>query len=270
MELGKTAPDFAMDLVQTVTPKSTKDFPSVSPTWGSGTSESIVYAIMKACGTLNKTLAKYKAGGRTAWHDIVAAAAADHAALSASGTHYLEINGGHFSIYCSAACEAEIDVLTGEYHILRADVFYDCGVSLNPVVDIGQVEGSFVMAAGCLLSEEQVRSKVDGRLVGPGTWEYKPPQALDIPVEFNVTLVPNSVNTTKGNVLGSKASGEPAILLGAAPFFAVKDAIYAARKEAGQSGYFRLDAPATPVRVQQACLVSLGGAQQQGPQNLAQ
>ena len=72
---------------------------------------------------------------------------------------------------------------------------------------------------------------MDGRLIAPGTWEYKPAMALDIPVKFNVTLV-DSVNTAKCAVLGSKASGEPAMLLGAAPFFAVKDAIYAARAEA--------------------------------------
>jgi xanthine dehydrogenase/oxidase len=54
---------------------------------------------------------------------------------------------------------------------------YDCGLSLNPDIDIGQVEGSFVQAAGFCLSEEQSRSAVDGRLVSDGTWDYKPPYA---------------------------------------------------------------------------------------------
>ena len=96
-----------------------------------------------------------------------------------------------------------------------------------------------------------------GRLVNNGTWDYKIPTHLDIPVELNVTLVKGE-NTEKGAVLGSKASGEPGYLLAIACFFAIKSAVYSARAEAGASpsAYFRLDAPATRERVQVACNVA--------------
>lgn len=156
-------------------------------------------------------------------------------------------------------CVAEVDVLSGEVEVLRSDIFYDAGVALNPVIDIGQVEGSFVQGMGALLTEELVRDGTDHRLINNGTWDYKVPCPLDVPQVFNCTLMPNDVNTAKGAVAGSKASGEPAYLLGAAAFFAVKQAIYAARAEAQESAYFNLMAPATPAKVREACLVSLAG-----------
>eukprot|EP00463_Aulacantha_scolymantha_P001687 TRINITY_DN2315_c0_g1_i1.p1 TRINITY_DN2315_c0_g1~~TRINITY_DN2315_c0_g1_i1.p1 ORF type:complete len:162 (+),score=27.10 TRINITY_DN2315_c0_g1_i1:29-487(+) len=149
----------------------------------------------------------------------------------------------------------ELDVLTGECTIISADIFYDCGISLNPGIDIGQVEGSYVQSAGFSLFEEQIWSSVDGRLVTNGTWEYKPPCALDIPINFNVTFI-KSTNTARGAILGSKASGEPAQILGAGPFFALKMAIYAARADQDHTEYFQLDAPATPARAQRAALLN--------------
>ena len=88
-----------------------------------------------------------------------------------------------------------------------------------------------------VLTEEIERSSADGSLMlNAGTWDYKPPSGLDIPIRFDVTFIPNT-NTDGGNVLGSKASGEPAIVLGMAPFFALKEAIYAARADlAGETG----------------------------------
>ena len=125
----------------------------------------------------------------------------------------------------------------------------------------------------------------DGRVINAGTWGYHPPTSTDIPIEMNVTLIPvaakarairtkrrtsnhkavgdhgenltNSEAATSKLVLGSKASGEPAYLLGVAAFFAVKQCVYAAREEVeGEAqAYFRLDAPATPERVHEVCLV---------------
>lgn len=79
----------------------------------------------------------------------------------------------------------------------------------------------------------------------------------DIPIELNVTFLPGGDNTTKPAVLGSKATGEPAILLGIATFFALKQAITAARKDAGVTGWFELPAPCTPAVAQLACAVQL-------------
>merc|ERR1711879_823340 len=108
------------------------------------------------------------------------------------------------------------------------------------------------MALGFCLTEEEVRSEKDQRLVNDGTWDYKIPSGLDIPIEMNVTLTKGE-NTSFRNVLGSKGSGEPTIAVGGVTLFAVKDAILAARRDAKLSGYFRLNAPASPAAIQQAC-----------------
>ena len=97
-----------------------------------------------------------------------------------------------------------------------------------------------------------------GVQVSNGTWDYHPPTALDIPIYFKTTLLQRPA-ADKVAVLGSKASGEPAQLLGVGAFFAVKQAIKAARQEAGvgAESWFRLDAPATPDKIQLACLTKL-------------
>jgi xanthine dehydrogenase molybdopterin-binding subunit B len=245
-------PSFAN--VDTVTPKSTDHFPNCSPTWGSGTSEACVHAVSNACATIAKELKKHYTAGMT-WPALTAAAAKAGAKMTGTGTFRLGINGATYYVYAAACSSVELDVLTGEVQVLTTDIVYDCGISLNPVVDIGQVEGSFVQAMGFCLSEEQVWSADDGRLLNNGTWDYKPPSAHDIPIKFNVTLL-DGENKQRGNVMGSKASGECSQALGTAPFFALKQAIYAARAEVGNTDYVRLDAPATPDKVQQACMVS--------------
>jgi len=263
-ELGSgllAAPETLLPLVTTVRPTTTDGHTATTQTntWGSGTSESVVFACLEACKTLKARLMPYKGAGD--WRAICAAAAAAGVQLSETATKRQNIDGGSYLQYSSAICVAEIDVLSGEVELLRTDMFYDSGVALNPVIDIGQIEGSFVQGMGCLLTEELVRSPNDHRLVNNGTWDYKIPCPLDVPQTFNVSLMPNDINTAQGAVQGSKASGEPAYLLGAAAFFAVKMAIYAARAEANvpnPNGYFELQAPATPARVREACLVSLG------------
>jgi xanthine dehydrogenase molybdopterin-binding subunit B/xanthine dehydrogenase iron-sulfur cluster and FAD-binding subunit A len=248
-------PTFAS--VNTILPKSTDQFPHCTPTYGSGTSESCVNAVERACAVIAKKLKPLATTGMT-WTELVAAATTAKVIMSATGEHGdSSMDGATYTIFTAACSVVELDVLTGEVQVLRADVVYDCGKSLNPAVDVGQVEGSFVQAMGFVLTEEQVWSATDGRLLNNGTWDYKPPSAHDIPVVFNVTLLDTN-NDVPGAILGSKGSGEAAQILGTCPFFALKQAIYSARSEAGTSGYFRLDAPATPARVQQACLVSIG------------
>lgn len=255
--LGKLCGPLDLSTISFVTPTSTSSFEGCSPTWGSGTSESCVEATLEACKTLVDTLKKYKSDAAKDFASICAAAAADGAKMSSTGTHHL-YNGGTYEVYAAACSVVELDVLTGEFHILSASVVYDCGESLNPLIDIGQVEGCFVQGAGCCLLEKIARSTRDNRVVSNGTWEYKVPQSLDIPVEFDVSLLSGAKNDAIHNVLGSKESGEPAMLLGIGPFFALKQAIFAARKDAGNNENFRLDCPATPSAVQQACLVALG------------
>lgn len=122
------------------------------------------------------TLAPYTAAGDT-WVEVVKKAAAAGADLTATGARPTG-EGGVYPIACAACVVVELDVLTGETQILSSDIVYDAGTSINPAVDVGQIEGSFVQATGMLLTEGIVRSKVNGRMTNNGTWDYKPPSAL--------------------------------------------------------------------------------------------
>merc|ERR550525_1389343 len=104
----------------------------------------------------------------------------------------------------------------------------DLGTQLDAAIDIGQLQGGFVMALGYLLTEEY---KVDksGTQLNLGTWEYKIPSAYDIPLEFNVSLLKDSPNPV--GIKGSKASAEPAMCLIPSVYLAIKNALYDARKE---------------------------------------
>ncbi len=239
--------DVAIGLV-----KSTDQFPSASTTSGSGTSEGCVDAALKACATIVAKLAPYAAaaGPSASWASIVGAAYAAGVDLRA-GTEADHLQGGSYDIYCAGCTEVELDVLTGQYEILRADLVYDAGVSLNPSLDIGQIEGSYVMATGMCLSEKQTRAS-DGRLLSYGTWDLKVPSVMDIPIALHVALT-QTANRAPGNVLGSKSACEPGMVLGASAFFALKQCIYAARADAGLSGWVRMDLPATPEQVHGLC-----------------
>ncbi len=144
----------------------------------------------------------------------------------------------------AAMAEVAIDTLTGESRVLRVDLVQDCGASLNPAIDLGQVEGAFVQGQGWLTCEELWWDK-HGRLrtVGPST--YKIPGSRDVPAVFNVKLLENAPSR-EATIFHSKAVGEPPLLLATAVWTALKDAIAAVgdRKIA-----VRLDAPATPERV---------------------
>merc|ERR1712070_926774 len=123
-----------------------------------------------------------------------------------------------------------IDVLTGEIRTERVDVLMDLGMQLDAAIDIGQLQGGFVQAMGYLLTEE-LKVGADGTQLNLGFWNYKIPSAFDIPVEFNVSLLKNSPNPI--GIKGSKASGEPAMSLVSSVYLAVKNAIYAARRDNG-------------------------------------
>lgn len=169
-----------------------------------------------------------------------------------------QFTGYTFSAGCA---EVEIDVLTGETTVLRADLCYDIGDSLNPAVDIGQVEGAFVQGLGYVLTEELVTQPDGsraGRLNSNNTWGYKIPATTTIPLEMNVGFFPRAdLNLPRqiDVVLGSKEVGEPPLVLAATVFGAVKNAIAAARADRGHMEWFRTDGPLTVQRVREACLV---------------
>ena len=150
----------------------------------------------------------------------------------------------------ACASEVEVDVRTGEVIILRSDIVYDCGTSLNPAIDVGQAEGGFVQGLGFYLTEDLLLD-AQGRVESDGTWEYKPPLAVDIPVQFNVEFLQNA-DKGKG-ILSSKASGEPPLVLSTSVYVAVVHAVAAARHDAGLPAHCVFNAPITVDKVALAC-----------------
>jgi len=150
----------------------------------------------------------------------------------------------YYFSYGAACSEVLIDTLTGEYKLLRADILHDVGDSLNPAIDIGQVEGGFVQGMGWLTCEELVWSG-KGRLETSGPASYKIPAIADVPQDLRVKLVENRKNP-EDTVFHSKAVGEPPFMLGISVWCAIKDAV----ASVGQyQRHVQLDAPATPERV---------------------
>jgi len=226
--------------------------PNTAATGGSGTSETTAQATLLACQELKKRLEVYQAKEQD-WVKAVAAASTANVCLSAQGwfVHETPEGANCYATYGAAVSEVEIDVLTGELEILRTDVLMDLGQQLNAAIDIGQLEGGFVMALGYFFTE-QVRFSKEGRLRDVGTWEYKIPSYCDVPREFNVSLMKDTKNPS--GTLGSKASAEPPMSLASSAYFAVKAAIYAARAEFGKGpAFFQLPLPCTVEEIQKAC-----------------
>ncbi len=142
--------------------------------------------------------------------------------------------------YGAACSEVIVDTLTGEWKLLRADVLHDVGTSLNPALDIGQVEGAFIQGMGWLTMEELVWHPTTGKLLTHAPSTYKIPTANDCPPIFNVHLYdrPN----VQDSIHRSKAVGEPPLLLPFSVFFAIRDAVAAA---GGHQALPPLQAPAT-------------------------
>ena len=161
--------------------------------------------------------------------------------------------------YSAACSEVEVDILTGETKILACDLMYDMGWSINPALDIGQVEGAFIQGVGYVLSEWLVfepDGDERGRLNTDNTWRYKPPAVPTIPLRFDTHLFPRELADVPENpneVMSAKEVGEPPLVLAVTVFLAVKQAIRASRVERGLDGLFTLDAPATVQAVQRAC-----------------
>jgi xanthine dehydrogenase large subunit len=148
--------------------------------------------------------------------------------------------------YGAACTEVAIDTLTGENKLLRVDILQDVGRSINPALDIGQIEGAFVQGMGWLTTEQLVWTE-QGLLATHAPSTYKIPTAGDVPARFQVDLW--DARNTEDNVFGSKAVGEPPFMLAISVFEALRDAIAQARGD-GTAG--QLSAPATPEQVLRA------------------
>lgn len=164
----------------------------------------------------------------------------------------------YYFAYGAAVCEVVVDTLTGEWRLLRVDLLHDAGRSINPAIDIGQVEGAFIQGVGWLTTEELFWN-AEGKLMTHAPSTYKIPAVHDCPTQFNTALFNNS--NQEDSILRSKAVGEPPLLLGFAAFFAIRDAIASV---AGGKISPPLNAPATPESILKATQTIMAKRSAQG------
>ncbi len=272
------ATSFGVDLTSVkITATDTAKVPNTSATAASSGSDLNGMAVKAACDTISDRIAdflgeryqtrdvrfadnKVQVGGETlTFTEAVKLAYENRVSLSSTGfykTPKIEWNriAGkgrpfYYFAYGAAVTECVIDTLTGENRILRTDILHDCGTSLNPAIDIGQIEGGYVQGAGWLTTEELVWDG-KGRLTTHAPSTYKIPACSDRPDIFNVALYDG--RNREDTIYRSKAVGEPPFMLGISALMALSDAIAAC----GES-YPSLDAPATAERI----LTTLGRVQ---------
>ena len=147
--------------------------------------------------------------------------------------------------YGAACSEVATDILSGEMKVRRVDILHDVGHSINPAIDIGQIEGAFVQGMGWLTTEELVYDD-KGRLLTHAPSTYKIPVASDVPEDFRVALFAGS--NREDTIYHSKAVGEPPLMLGISVFAAIADAVHSVNPGRPVA----LDAPATPEAILKA------------------
>jgi xanthine dehydrogenase large subunit len=147
--------------------------------------------------------------------------------------------------YGAACTEVAIDTLTGENRVLKVDILHDVGTSINPAIDIGQIEGGFIQGAGWLTTEQLVWND-KGHLATHAPSTYKIPATGDVPAHFRIAFWPEA--NREDNVGGSKAVGEPPFMLAISVWEALRDAAAQARGD----GKVKMDAPATAENVLRA------------------
>jgi len=151
----------------------------------------------------------------------------------------------YYFAYGAACSEVAVDTLTGESRVLKVDILHDAGTSINPAIDIGQVEGGFIQGMGWLTTEQLVWND-QGTLATHAPSTYKIPATGDVPEHFRVEFWPEA--NREDNVGGSKAVGEPPFMLAISVWEALRDAAAAARPD----GRVHMDAPATAENVLKA------------------
>ncbi|KAI3907500.1 hypothetical protein MKW92_010358 [Papaver armeniacum] len=247
---------------------STDKVPNSSPTAASASSDMYGAAVLDACEQIKARMEPIASRNKhNSFAELALACYFERIDLSAHGFYKTPDIGFDWNIgkgapfsyftYGAAFSEVEIDTLTGDFHTRTANIIMDLGHSINPAIDIGQIEGAFVQGLGWVALEELKWGDADHKWIppghlytcGPGT--YKLPSVNDIPLNFNVSLLKDAPNPKA--IHSSKAVGEPPFFLATSVFFAIKDAIAAARAEVGLNEWFPLDNPATPERIRMAC-----------------
>ncbi|XP_074071454.1 aldehyde oxidase 4-like [Macrotis lagotis] len=240
---------------------NTTTVPNASYTAGSMGTDINGRAVQNACQILLKRLEPIiKKNPKGKWEEWVAQAFMESISLSATGYFKgyqtnmdWEKEEGHpypYFVYGTTCSEVEIDCLTGAHKLLRTDIFMDAAFSLNPAIDIGQIEGGFIQGMG-LYTTEELKYSPEGVLYSRSPEDYKIPTVTEIPEEFNVTFV-RSQNPIA--IYSSKGLGEAGMFMGSSVFFAITDAVTAARKKRGLMEPFILNSPATPEKIRMACV----------------
>lgn len=257
-----------------ITATSTGKVPNTSATAASSGSDINGMAALGACNTIKARLVDFAAehwevpkeqvdflpgavrvgNQKIAFADFVNAAYLARVSLSSTGfyktpkIHWDRAAGRgrpfYYFSYGAAVSEVAVDTLTGEYRVTRVDILHDVGESLNPALDLGQIEGGFIQGMGWLTTEELWWDDA-GRLRTHAPSTYKIPACGDRPHVFNVDLLKDSPNREE-TIFRSKAVGEPPLMLAISVLHALSDAV------ASVADYRlcpRLDAPATPERV---------------------
>ncbi|KAL0686874.1 hypothetical protein Bca4012_086551 [Brassica carinata] len=251
-----------------VSETSTDKVPNASPTAASASSDMYGAAVLDACEQIIARIEPVASKHNfNTFAELVSACYFQRIDLSAHGFHIVpEIgfdwisgkgNAFRYYTYGAAFAEVEIDTLTGDFHTRAADIMLDLGYSLNPAIDVGQIEGAFVQGLGWVALEELKWGDAAHKWIRPGTLltcgpgNYKIPSINDVPFNLNVSLLKGNPN--KKAIHSSKAVGEPPFFLASSVFFAIKEAIKAARTEVGLTKWFPLETPATPERIRMAC-----------------
>ncbi|XP_012939556.1 xanthine dehydrogenase isoform X2 [Aplysia californica] len=239
-----------------VRPNQNNVTPNPGFSGGSSTSEMCVAAALNAASQLTERLRPIREKMPDAdWKTVLGTAWASSMDLSAR-TKCDTTKGQQYFTYCAGAVETEVDVLTGEFQVKRVDIMCDFGESLNPTIDIGQVEGAFIMGLGSYLLEDVHYDATTGQLLNDGTWEYKPPTTKDIPIDWRIHFLPDSPNPC--GIQSSKAVGEPPAALGIGALLAIKSSIENLREElTGQQGFIPVDSPYTVEKIQMSTGLSV-------------
>jgi len=227
------------------------------------TPETIKFVAGQAVNTL--ATAQNSTKNSVSWQEVVKQAWLDRVGLSVTGFYmtpdikydFMTLQGKAFYYFCygAAVTEVEIDTRTGEWWLQKVDIVHDAGKSINPAIDLGQIEGAYVQGMGWLTMEEciwDMKTKANGmrsgKLLTHGPSTYKIPVASDVPEHFKVSLFDGQ--NVKPTPFKSKAVGEPPLMLALSAYFAIRDAVSAS---ADHKVPVFMDAPATPERILMAC-----------------
>ncbi|XP_061177128.1 xanthine dehydrogenase/oxidase-like [Saccostrea echinata] len=230
---------------------STQTVANANSTMGSCTTDMMGAAVLNACKELLDRLQPFKEKKPDAtWEAIVMDAYVNRISLSVVG-HGSPGDGGILYYTFGAACSmVEIDTLSGEHQVLSTDIVMDVGKSLNPGIDVGQIEGAFLQGYGMVTLEEwKLNSSGEIECTGPNN--YNLPYVGSLPNDFNVTLLSDCPK--EQTVYSSKGIGEPPLLLAITVHKAIRSAVLASRKDKGLTEYVQLDCPVTSTKVLKVC-----------------